>query len=135
MGATVVTDVNAQKGDLWSPLHLTAANANVKLSHLLIQRGARINILNDRQETPLDRGAGNGKADVARLLIDHGAKVNVTDSSGWTPLHTASRGGYLDVLKLLLGRGADVEARRRQSNSRGSIGERQIRGYKLPSRV
>jgi ankyrin repeat protein len=66
---------NAQQDDLWGPLHLTVA------ARLLVLRGARIDILSDKEEKlHLIERRATGKAAVVRLLIDHGAKVNITDN-------------------------------------------------------
>ena len=95
--------------DLWSPLHLASANGHLKIAELLVQRGASVDIFNEKQETPLYQAARNGKVAIARLLIDHGANLHSADSNGWTPLHAASQRGHLGVVKLLLRRGADVD--------------------------
>ena len=77
-------DANIQRNDLWSSLHLASANGHLKIAELLVQRGASVDIFNDKQETPLCQAVTNGQVEIARILIDH-------------------------VVKLLLGRGSDAD--------------------------
>jgi ankyrin repeat protein len=56
---------NIQFNDLWSPLHLATANGHLKVVEFLIQRGASIDVFNDKQETPLFQAVRDGKVAIA----------------------------------------------------------------------
>jgi ankyrin repeat protein len=66
-------DPNIKRNDLWSSLHLASANGQLKVAGLLVQRGASVDVSNDKQETPLYRAVMNRNTVIDRLLIDHGA--------------------------------------------------------------
>jgi hypothetical protein len=40
------------------------------------QRGASVDVLNGKQETPVHLTAGDGRVETAYLLIDHGANLH-----------------------------------------------------------
>jgi hypothetical protein len=71
------------------------ANGQLKVAELLIQRGAIVDMLNDKQKTPPDKAAGHGKVEITRLLINNGANLHANDGKGWTRLPSASLHGYL----------------------------------------
>ena len=103
-------DVNIQRDDLQSPLHLASANGHLKIVELLVQRGESVDLFNKKQKTPLYQV---GRVTIVRVLIDHGANLHSIDSNGWTPLRVASHNGHLGVVKPLLKKpllkwGADV---------------------------
>jgi len=47
-------DPNIPKVDLWHLLHLALANGHFQVAQLLIQHGARVDMFNDKGETPFD---------------------------------------------------------------------------------
>ena len=102
--------------DLGAQLHLgaqllnSAENGDVNLVRSLLARGANIETLDGKSETPLLVAIEANKLDVAKLLLDHGA--NIEARSGWnsTPLILAVRIGLTNEVKLLLDRGANIEA-------------------------
>jgi hypothetical protein len=49
---------------LWSPLHLALANGHTDVAQLPLHHGARVDVVNDRQQTLLDRAAAEGKVEV-----------------------------------------------------------------------
>ncbi|NNJ24976.1 ankyrin repeat domain-containing protein [Alienimonas chondri] len=59
----------------------------------LLDRGAKIDLVDDRGETAMHGAAYKNRPDVVRLLAEHGADPavwNVENRSGWTPLEIAS---------------------------------------------
>ena len=44
-------DANVQEADLCAPLHLALANGHLKVSELLIERGAEVDVRNEGQVT------------------------------------------------------------------------------------
>lgn len=99
-GATV----NAQDGDLLSPLGAAALGGQKDIAAFLISRGASVNA------GALDWAAAGGSKEVAELLLANGAKVNAKAPRDITPLHVAASWGAKDVVLLLIDHGADVNA-------------------------
>jgi ankyrin repeat protein len=104
-------DANVQKDNLWTSLHVAWAHDHLKVAQMLVQSGARLDMLNGMQETPLHLAAGNGRVEISCLLIDCGANLCTINKNGWTALHTALRQRReLKVVNLLLLRDADADA-------------------------
>lgn len=114
-------DVNVQDiGSEITPLHVAAARGRLEVAELLIARGAKINLTNYWNQTPLHAGVhcGNpitwdpevtrGRYEIAKLLISKGAHLEDKDDFGQTPLHVAAAGGNADIVKVLLDNGASV---------------------------
>ena len=91
-----------------SALHLAAAAGQVGMAELLLDRGAAVNMANDKRATPLHRAIEH--AQVVSLLIDRGADVNAIDDRGRTPLHWAARYTEPGTVASLIDSGADVDA-------------------------
>jgi ankyrin repeat protein len=75
-----------------------------------VNAGLDIDILDERQWTPLMIAAANGNVAMADLLIEAGAHVTHIDTAGYTPLHWAAFNGRAGVVELLLNHRADVNA-------------------------
>ncbi|GEM_PF-352148 len=91
-----------------SALQLAAAAGQVGLAGLLLDRGASVNMANDKGATPLHRAIEHPA--VVALLIDRGAHVNATDNRGRTPLHWAARYTEPGTVASLIDSGADIDA-------------------------
>lgn len=78
---------------------------------LLIDRRAKINSLDEDDNTPLHLAAKKGAIEVVQVLLDHNAKINIQNDSGRTPLHYAAKKGDVYIVLLLLERDADVNAK------------------------
>lgn len=105
-------------GKSW--LHWAVYRQQVKLVHLLVEKGADVMAKDRMQDTPLHLMSLSSVAyqketknivDIMSFLISRGANVNVKNSVDETPLHRASRAGYLRVASLFLEKGADVNAK------------------------
>ena len=78
-------------------------------AHLLLERGANVNIPDNDGATALSRC---DSLELANLLIEHGANVNTADKRGMTPLHLAAADeSRIDLAELMIAKGADVNAR------------------------
>ena len=79
-----------------------------KVAEVLIrQPQTRVELRNDKDESPLMMAALRGQKALVELLIWRDADVNKT---GWTPLHYAASGGHADIAKLLLDHSAYIDA-------------------------
>jgi len=59
---------NSRDDHGFSPLHWAAKYGQFKIAELLIQRGARVNVVNKGDDTPLHLAAAHGHHDVVRLV-------------------------------------------------------------------
>src|SRR5215475_8893044 len=106
-----------------TPLIRAAANADMEMMKLLLERGADVNlIMADRQTAIMAVLAGRAPEPQAlqllQVLHDAGADVNVTalinhreESRGGTALHYAVRKRYKEVIKKLAEWGIDMNAK------------------------
>jgi ankyrin repeat protein len=115
-------DVNAQRNDLWTPLHLAVNNEEFRVARILLKSGADVNSPNCDGQAPLhllsrrDTSQGeDGGSDIAGLLLDHGANVNAKDKDNAAPLHLACYNQKLKIVRVLLDHGANADA----ENDRG----------------
>lgn len=74
---------------------------------LIRQDQTKVELRNDKDESPLMMAALRGHKELVELLIWRDADVNKT---GWTPLHYAASGGHVEVAKLLLSHSAYIDA-------------------------
>ncbi|NXF40139.1 ILK kinase, partial [Nyctibius bracteatus] len=75
---------------------------------MLIMRGARINVMNRGDDTPLHLAASHGHRDIVQKLIQFKADINAVNEHGNTPLHYACFWGHDQVAEDLVGSGALV---------------------------
>lgn len=96
--------------DRWSALHWAAERDDLKLAHILIERGAKAN-----QKPDYNTRTGEADAPVhlvrsatmASLLLNAGADVNLVGWEGLTPLHDARNAS---IAHLLIAHGANTRA-------------------------
>ena len=93
-------------GNKNTALHAAAERGNLKMVEILVSRGAEINALNERGETPLDLAlhAGPWKREpgleIVAQLINHGARVDLFTAAqmGNNPeIQEQSKDGDFDV--------------------------------------
>ncbi|KAN0141504.1 Ankyrin repeat-containing domain protein [Lactarius tabidus] len=120
-------DVNSQRKNNWTPLHVASYYGNLELIRLLLGYGAKADTECDNGENPLHK-VSYGKykhpedgVSVAGLLLKHGVDVNTRNKDHLTPLYVASYVGNIEIVRLLLDHGADPE-----SNAEGHIGEKPL---------
>ncbi|KAN0141840.1 Ankyrin repeat-containing domain protein [Lactarius tabidus] len=121
---TYGADVNAQRDDLWTPLHLAVDLEELRVVRILLEFGADANSRNDDGLAPLhllsrretSRGEADG-SDVAKLLLDHGANVDEKGSDNATPLHLACYNQKLKIVRVLLDYGANVDVEKNRGET------------------
>jgi ankyrin repeat protein/truncated hemoglobin YjbI len=96
-------------------LHYAVRGGKLPLIKLLLDRGARVDALDDNGLTPLlHLSKTRSKADpipVMELLVASGADVNARDETGGTLLMYFARRGKAEPVRWLIARGADASAR------------------------
>ncbi|KAL6566574.1 putative E3 ubiquitin-protein ligase xbat31 [Orobanche minor] len=111
-----------------SALHIAAANGQIQVLSLFLDRSVKPDLLNRHKQTPLMLAAMHGKVSCVTKLIEAGANfilsaartsqvasswgysrfVNVRDGKGATPLHLAVRQRRPECVHMLLDNGAPV---------------------------
>ncbi|XP_031113149.1 putative E3 ubiquitin-protein ligase XBAT31 [Ipomoea triloba] len=89
--------------DRHSALHIAAANGQIEVVTVLLNRSVNPDLLNRHKQTPLMLAAMHGKIDCVQKLIEAGANILKFDSlHGRTCLHYAAYYGHSDCLKAIL---------------------------------
>jgi uncharacterized protein len=89
-------------------LVLALSIPSIKVAEVLIRNPlTRVELRNDKDESPLMLAALRGQLGLVELLIWRDADVNKT---GWTPLHYAASGGHAHIAQLLLDHSAYIDA-------------------------
>jgi len=89
-------------------LFLALKENSLKAAESLIRLNqTKVELRNDKDESPLMMAALRGHKNLVELLIWRDADINKT---GWTPLHYAASGGHAEVAKLLLSHSAYIDA-------------------------
>jgi ankyrin repeat protein len=106
-------DRDAVSEDGFTPLHLAAFFGHLRVTELLLNRGASCDPVstNALAVQPINSAAANSHEVVVHLLLDHGADADATMSDGYRPLHAAAHNDRPAMVRLLLERGADPNAR------------------------
>lgn len=89
--------------DRHSALHIAAANGQIEILSLLLERSVNPDVLNRHKQTPLMLAAMHGRISCVRKLLDVGANILMFDSlHGRTCLHYAAYYGHSDCLQAIL---------------------------------
>lgn len=91
-------------------LCFAALGGNETGIHLLLERGAKVNVVRADGDTPLMFAARSCGAGAIRELLSRKAKVNAKDNFGATALIYAAREGQPEAGKVLLDAGAYIDA-------------------------
>jgi hypothetical protein len=101
----------------WTPLFEAETS---ELARLLLAAGAKVNVKDNLDYTPLHVAIGSKdeSAALVALLLEHGANPRAVNHLGWTPLHTAAlEAKDTSILELLVKKGAPLDARSTQPES------------------
>jgi ankyrin repeat protein len=111
VGATVSDTTR----DLWTPLHMAAANGQRDMVAFLLEHKADVNArtskdtFGEREQTPLQLALANGQVEVIELLRKHGALPKIEGAKLLTGLLTrAAQQKQLALVKWLIEQGAPV---------------------------
>ncbi|MFW9965045.1 MAG: ankyrin repeat domain-containing protein [Candidatus Sifarchaeia archaeon] len=100
---------SAEKED--SILLEAAEVGNLEDAQKALEKGANVNVIDDRGMMPIHWAALRGHFQIVHTLLDGNANVNSTNSAEWTPIMHASFEGHSKIVKILIERGAEVNAR------------------------
>ncbi|KAI2833980.1 hypothetical protein CBS11350_11066 [Aspergillus niger] len=106
-------DINAQDATGNTALHLAIVRlSRVEAVELLLERGARTDLLGRSGLTPLQYAITLDRETHAKELLDRGADPNVPSPDGRRPLHRAIMSGQisLQLIEQLVMKGAEVNA-------------------------
>ncbi|XP_070689060.1 CARD- and ANK-domain containing inflammasome adapter protein [Pempheris klunzingeri] len=96
------SDINIVNSSHETLLHLAAEHGHLSTIELLIRKGARLDLQDNKGHTALHRAASRGHSDIVRALIQSGAPIYTLDLQGKTPVHLAAENGHLNSVKLLV---------------------------------
>ncbi len=109
-------DINTLDSD--APLTFALYHKHSSLAHMLIEKGADINLpTSGHAFSPLMVAAIAGMQDIVRLLIELRAQINVQSSEGTTALMYALMYGNLEIAQMLLDAGADIHLKNKKGNN------------------
>lgn len=83
---------------------------SLKISNLLIARGADISTCGRDGAHEIYLAASGGHAILTKYLLDCGVDPLIPTDHGWTALHWASNNGYIECVQLLLNADANPSA-------------------------
>lgn len=92
-------NLKTYKGD--SLLMLASYNNSLKTTKMLLERGAKVDEINMRGQTPLAGVCFKGYEEMAKLLIDHGADLHKKNGFGMSPYRFAILFGHIRLAKEL----------------------------------
>jgi len=85
-----------------------------KIIRHLIDRGAKVNALTDRNASVLHVACYGNQVEIVEMLIDNGARLDIADKAGKLPLHLVigdSSNEAKQIVQMMLEAGANVDAR------------------------
>lgn len=89
-----------EKGHGWRPLHVAAFHGSKETTAVLLEKGARVDVVTTLKQTPLHLATDAG---VAKLLLRRSNDLaEMKDKRGRRPIHSASALGYIGVVQELL---------------------------------
>ena len=95
------------------PIHYAVIYNRIQIADLLLERGAKVDQVDDRGFTALHEAARKNRTEIAAGLIKYGANVNFRQASNVNmPLQIAAVRGNIQIVNLLLDNGALVNAKR-----------------------
>lgn len=106
MGDRVIGDVNQMDQFGNTALHWAVSADQIDLLHMLLKMGARVNVVNEEDQSPLMRACRMGRDECVDALLDAGAQAGGSDRDGGTALMKAARSGHLRIIEKLLECGA-----------------------------
>jgi cytohesin len=95
----VALDTPENRGDRDSPLHLAVDENLTEVVRLLLDAGAKPDVLNSSRQTPLHMAAERGNDGIVALFLSAGADPDMRDAQGRTPLDVADNPKVREILR------------------------------------
>ena len=89
-------------------LHEAARDGDIEQVKRLIAQGTNINVLDNRNCTPIYYAALRGHKDIVEIFLANGADVNERDRFGYTLLYPAVWSNDTDTMRFMIEKGIDV---------------------------
>ncbi|KAI1382956.1 ankyrin repeat-containing domain protein [Hypoxylon trugodes] len=110
----VRTDIDIPDDDYGqTPISWASEYGYANVVQLLLQKGARVDIMDKWSQGPLHWAVWQGHFDIVKLLLDKNMgktpKIDQQNSTGQTPISFAAEAGHEEITKYLLDNGANVE--------------------------
>ncbi|XP_054466594.1 histone-lysine N-methyltransferase EHMT1a [Anoplopoma fimbria] len=109
--------INCQDDGGWTPITWAIEYKHKELVHLLLSRGADVNIRDKEENVCLHWAALSGCDNVALALLEARCDLNAANVHGDSVLHVAARENHLECVMLLLSRGADVTQKNKEGET------------------
>ncbi|XP_027146038.1 CARD- and ANK-domain containing inflammasome adapter protein [Larimichthys crocea] len=108
------TDINTVNSSNETLLHVAAQYGHLSIIELLIRKGARLDLQDNKGHTALHRAASRGHTEIVRALVQAGAPIYTLDLQGKTSVHLAAENEHLHPVKVLV----KEEAKQSESHTR-----------------
>ena len=104
-------DINVKNKSFgYTPLILAVSQSNTKITKMLLDKNANVDIQANHGITALMTSLGlKGENDLSMLLLDHNANINIADSIGYTALCFAIENENELIFDKLLEKNADLK--------------------------
>eukprot|EP01028_Stygiella_incarcerata_P006903 TRINITY_DN2808_c0_g1_i5.p1 TRINITY_DN2808_c0_g1~~TRINITY_DN2808_c0_g1_i5.p1 ORF type:complete len:1126 (+),score=248.76 TRINITY_DN2808_c0_g1_i5:182-3559(+) len=93
-----------------SPLHCAIMGGSMEIIHLLLKKGADVNMRDEKGETPLFGAIRGNNVDIVKELLSIGAQVNVVNEQSTSPIHITAGVASERLLRVVCDAGANVFA-------------------------
>ncbi|XP_067845693.1 CARD- and ANK-domain containing inflammasome adapter protein [Heptranchias perlo] len=96
------SNVNGTNTNNETLLHIAAAQGHVTIIEYLLNKGAKIEVRDNKGQSPLHRAAEKGHTGAAKMLLQAGAHIYALDTESRSPLHLAAQNNHFPIVKLML---------------------------------
>jgi hypothetical protein len=100
-----------------TPLMISSARGNYKISRILINQGADVNVVERYGRSALSIASEYNHNEIVKLLCLNGANIDQLDNDSNTPLMYAASDGNTNIITTLCELGADVHLRDELGNT------------------
>lgn len=96
-------NVNLQSNNGFNvfPIHSAAAGNYTEIARMLIENGAKVNVIQQAGATPLHSAAQNGNLELIILLLENGAELFIRMEGGKLPADLAREKGFEEIAEIL----------------------------------
>lgn len=94
-----------------TPLIVAAGRSSLEVVNLLVNSGAKVDKVDNKNLTPLLSACLTGRPEVVKYLLEKGARVNVKTNSGLSAIEAAVLRNDPEMIDLLISHGANIESK------------------------